>query len=134
MDKAAVSKMLGYMKYHARATNKDMGDRDDASFALAKYNALKGVDKVNFLKSYEQNKGSLKWARSFTSTSTEIESRKAGGRTTGGEEGRAVKLGRGRPDRQGPTRSANDPLEQARLPEDGPALVDRSRSGAIGRK
>ena len=84
MDKAAASKMLGYMKYHARATSKDMGDRDDASFALAKYNALKGVDKLNFLKSYEQNKGSLKWARSFTSTSTEIESRKAGGRTTGG--------------------------------------------------
>ena len=64
--------MLGHLKHHAGDKNLDLEDQVDAKAALIKYSSLKGVDKKMFLVEYEKMKGSsLKWARNFTSTSTE---------------------------------------------------------------
>jgi hypothetical protein len=77
MDKGDVSKMLSYLKYHSRESNKCLEDQQDAATALAKYKTMKTADKNKFLQLYEANKGSLKWVHAFETTSMEIESTKA---------------------------------------------------------
>ena len=76
MDKGDVSRMLGYLKYHARDGNKDASDKQDARAAMDKYNVLSGQDKLGFLEKYDQNKGSLKWVYTYQAVSQEIESKK----------------------------------------------------------
>ena len=72
MNYKGVSKMLGYLKYHAAEKNKDQEDQKEAKDALIKYSSLNGMDKQMFLLEYEKNKGSsLKWARSFVASSVE---------------------------------------------------------------
>lgn len=78
MNWGSVSKMLGYMKYHARPGNQDTEDQAIASDALVKYSQLEGVDKRKFLIEYEKNKGTLKWTRTFFQTSAEKHITKSG--------------------------------------------------------
>ena len=73
MPKGDVSRMLGYLKYHAKDSNKVKDDKSDASTALSTYSGLKGFDKTKFLAQYEANKGTLKWIHTFEATSTETE-------------------------------------------------------------
>ena len=65
MDKKEVSKMLGYIKYHARPGNKNEEGRRDAEECLNVYTKLKNIDKAAFLAKFENNKGSLKWIYSY---------------------------------------------------------------------
>lgn len=67
MDKASVSKMLGFLKYHARS-----GNKNEEAVALAKYHSA-GEDKSGFLEKFEANKGSLKWIYDLEKTTTETE-------------------------------------------------------------
>jgi len=76
MDRSTVSKMLGYLKYHAKLTNTDETDRSDAKVALDTYNQLGNVDKSTVLSKYEKNKGSLKWIHQFSTTSSDVEATK----------------------------------------------------------
>ncbi len=76
MKKGDVSRMLGYLKYHARAGNKDDDDKNSATLALSKYAEMKS-DKSTFLETFEQNKGNLKWVHNFFKTTEEVQKTKA---------------------------------------------------------
>ena len=73
MPKGDVSRMLGYLKYHARAGNKNHDDMSEARTALEKYNACEAGTKSAFLSMFEANKGSLKWVHSFAKVTKEEE-------------------------------------------------------------
>lgn len=73
-----VSKMLSYLKYHSKDSNKDQDDMQDAKTALLKYNSLTGVDKQMFLHEYQKNKKNLKWTRTFKTSSAEVDTIKTG--------------------------------------------------------
>lgn len=66
-----VSKMLGYLKYHASDKNNDKEDMSMAKQALMKYGESSGIDKSRFLEEYTKNKGTLKWVRYFECISAE---------------------------------------------------------------
>jgi hypothetical protein len=76
-DWSSVSKMLGYLKYHAREANTDASDKEAAQYALAKYSSLSGIDKQDFLAQYIKHKGNLKWARTFSTRAVEKTKMKA---------------------------------------------------------
>ena len=66
MDKKEVSKMLGYIKHHARPGNQNGEGTRDASECLNVYTQLKNIDKPAFLAKFANNKGSLKWVDSYS--------------------------------------------------------------------
>ena len=77
MDKLEISKMLGSLKYFARAVKASPEDKKEAETALTTYSALDSHKKRDFLEAFQKNKGSLKWVSSFTSQSREEEKTKA---------------------------------------------------------
>jgi len=76
MDRIEVSKMLGYLKYHAKPSNKNQGDRADAQRALEVYQGLGQEQKPSFLEAYNNHKGNLKWIYAFSQTEEEVEGTK----------------------------------------------------------
>jgi hypothetical protein len=69
MDRAGVSRMLGFMKYRADPTKNKKGEgMADAKLGLATYLALSPSEKASFLKTYEQKGKSLKWVHEFAET------------------------------------------------------------------
>ena len=77
MEKGDISRMLSYLKYHSKESNKSKDDQQDAATALAKYTSTKTTDKNKFLEQYEANKGNLKWIHSFDIVSVETKTTRA---------------------------------------------------------
>ena len=71
VDRGEVSRMLSFLKYHARAQNRDADDQKDAQHALQVYQDTAVENKFAFLDQVRQNKGNLKWAYAFDTTTAE---------------------------------------------------------------
>ena len=92
MEKAEVSKMLGYLKYWAKPNLKNPEASADAQKALEVYKNLANEQKAGFLESYHKHKGNLKWVYAFEQVEEEVVDTKAGG-TQEGWEGWGVWVG-----------------------------------------
>ena len=92
MEKAEVSKMLGYLKYWAKPSLKNPEASADAQKALEVYKNLANEQKAGFLESYHKHKGNLKWVYAFEQVEEEVVDTKAGG-TQEGWEGWGVWVG-----------------------------------------
>jgi hypothetical protein len=69
MDRGALSRMLGIMKYRSDPMKNKKGDgMADAKLGLATYLTLSPSEKASFLKTYEQKGKSLKWVHEFVET------------------------------------------------------------------
>jgi hypothetical protein len=69
MDRGALSRMLGIMKYRSDPMKNKKGDgMADAKLGLATYLTLSPIEKASFLKTYEQKGKSLKWVHEFVET------------------------------------------------------------------
>ena len=71
MDRGEVSRTLSFLKYHARANNRGAEDQTDAQHALQVYQDTAAENKFAFLDQFRQNKGNLKWAYAFDTTTSE---------------------------------------------------------------